>query len=217
MTHSDLLFKFKKHLKALNRSESTIDNYHNHLRHFLSAFSETDLKKVNRTMIEAYIAGLSRHRTSKGTPYSTGTICIKVRSVKRFFEFLEKANIIFIDPTEFIKEPSKDKRLPKKILTRKETLLVLDQPDLNTPTGIRDRAMLETFDSTGIRLNEICCLSIYDADLTGRMLRINNGKGQKDRVVPLGRHAVRFLKEYIARVRPHYTGKKRSEKSCNFV
>ncbi|MCP4023736.1 MAG: tyrosine-type recombinase/integrase, partial [Desulfobacteraceae bacterium] len=119
--------------------------------------------------------------------------------------------IIFIDPAESIKEPPKGNRLPKKILTRKETLKVLDQPNLGTRLGIRDRAILEIFDSTGIRKAELCRLTIYDADLTGKMLRIK-GKGQKDRVVPLGKHAVRFLREYISKVRPHYTKKNRSER-----
>jgi integrase/recombinase XerD len=75
--------------------------------------------------------------------------------------------------------------------------------------GIRDRTILEVFDSTGIRKEELCGLTIYDADLTGRMLRVK-GKGRKDRVVPMGKHAVKFLREYIAKVRPHYTKKNRS-------
>jgi integrase/recombinase XerD len=62
-------------------------------------------------------------------------------------------------------------------------------------------------------LNELCNLTIYDADLQGGMLRINQGKGRKDRVVPMGRHAVRFLREYIAKVRPRYTKKNSRNRS----
>jgi integrase/recombinase XerD len=69
-------------------------------------------------------------------------------------------------------------------------------------TGIRDRTILEVFYSTGIRLEELVSLTIYDCDLTGQCLRINKGKGAKDRVVPLGRHAARLLKEYLSRIRP---------------
>lgn len=209
---AELLFKFREHLKVLNRSEATITYYHDNLKPFLATLPVTDIRQVTRSMIADHIAGLYAHRTRKGTPYRTPTICIKVRSIKRFFEFLEQANLIFIDPAATIKEPPREKRLPGKVLSREETLKVLDQPNLGTLLGIRDRAILETFDSTGIRLNELCGLTIYDADLTGRMLRINKGKGGKDRVVPLGKHAARFLKEYIARVRPHYTRKQRTER-----
>jgi integrase/recombinase XerD len=208
---NDLVFKFKEHLAVLNRSPATIKSYTDHLKGFLAAIKETDMKKVTRSMIESYISELYDYRTIEGKPYSIGTICIKVRSVKRFFEFLEKANIIFIDPAETIKEPQKEKNLPKRVLTRKEVLTIMDQPNLGTRTGIRDRAILELFDSTGIRKEELCALSIYDADLTGRMLRVK-GKGKKDRVVPMGRHAAKFLKEYIAKVRPHYTKKNRSSR-----
>ncbi len=209
---NDLLFKFKEHLKAGNNSLSTITSYYDHIKHFLNTVEKYDILEVTRPVIENYIAGLYRHRTREGTPYKTATICIKVRSIKRFFEFLERANIIFIDPSESIKEPVLDKTLPKKILTRHEVRKVFDQPNLSTRIGIRDRAILEVFDTTGIRLNEICCLIIYDADLKAEVLRINKGKGRKDRVVPLGRHAVKFLKEYIAKVRPHLTKKNRSER-----
>ena len=209
---NDLVFKFKEYLKVLNRSPATIKSYIEHLKGFLDSIPETDMKKVTRSMIETYIAGLYDYRTKHGRPYSNGTICLKVRSIKRFFEFLEKTNIIFIDPAETIKEPQIQRNLPKRILTGKEINKLLDQPNLGTLIGIRDRGIIEVFYSTGIRKEELCSLTIYDADLTGGMLRINKGKGKKDRVVPVGKHAVRFLKEYIVRVRPHFTKKNRKNR-----
>ena len=209
---SDILFKFKEHLKVLNRSPATIKSYIYNLEHFLYSIKETDMKKVTKSMIESYIAGLYDYRTIDAKPYKTSTLCIKIRSVKRFFEYLEKANIIFIDPTETIKEPKKEMGLIKDVLTPKEANRILDQPNLGTLLGIRDRAILELFYSTGIRKEELCLLTIYDADLQGRMLRVK-GKGQKDRVVPMGRHAVRFMREYIAKVRPWYTKKNRSNRN----
>ncbi|CAB1065164.1 hypothetical protein D1BOALGB6SA_9961, partial [Olavius sp. associated proteobacterium Delta 1] len=99
----------------------------------------------------------------------------------------------------------------QRVLTRKEILSLLDQPNLGTRIGIRDRAILELFDSNGIRTEELCRLTIYDADLTGKVLRIK-GKGQKDRAVPIGKHAVKFIREYVTKVRPHYTKKSRSSR-----
>lgn len=212
MNTDELVFKFKEHLNVLNRSPSTINSYVDHLKGFLESIEETDMKKVTKTMIKSYVAGLYDYRTKDNKPYRTGTLCIKVRSIKRFFEFLEKANVIFIDPAETIKEPKVERNLPKRILARKEIDKLLDQPNLGTLLGIRDRAIMEVFYSTGIRKEEICRLTIYDADLTGKMLRVNMGKGQKDRVVPMGRHAIRFLREYIRKVRPHYTKKNRSNR-----
>jgi integrase/recombinase XerD len=210
--HRELLYSFREHLQVLNRTAATAETYTSHVGFFLEGLAK-EIAAVTRTDMEEYIAGLYQHRTEGGNPYSVGTICLKVRSLKRFFEYLETNNIIFINPMEFIREPSKEKNLPRATLTVKEMQQLLDQPNLGTRTGIRDRTILELFYSTGLRLEELCRLSIYDADLTGGMLRINQGKGRKDRVVPLGRHAVRFLREYISKVRPHFTRKNRQSRT----
>lgn len=205
----ELVFKFKEHLAVLNRSPATLEAYTEHTRHFLNTIDGADIKQTTARMIEKYIAGLYDHRTIEGKAYKTATICVKVRSVKRFFEFLEKANIVFINPAEFITEPQKQKGAIKATLAPKEARKILDQPNLGTLAGIRDRAILEVFYSSGIRLNELCRLTIYDVDLQGGMVRVK-GKGAKDRVVPLGRHAVKFLREYITKVRPKLTKKNRT-------
>jgi integrase/recombinase XerD len=206
---SDILFGFKEHLKVLNRSAATVQLYCEQAKAFLDT-EGCDVKAVTRKKLESWIAGLYDHRTKEGKPYSTGTISVKVRSVKRLFEYLEQVNHVFINPAEFIQEPKKVRSLPRNILTPAEARQVLDQPNLGTLKGIRDRAILELFYSTGIRIEELCSLTIYDADLQGGMVRITKGKGKKDRVVPMGKHAVRFLREYITRVRPHYTRKNRT-------
>ncbi len=201
---NELIFQFKERLKVLNRSPSTIKSYCSHIRAFWHVTGATNVKKITREIIEAYISTLYDHRDSDKV-YSIGTICVKVRSIKRFFEYLEFANIIFINPTEFISEPKKEKRLPKDILTVKEASIILDQPNLGTLTGIRDRTILEVFYSTGVRISELRRLTIYDVDLKDGLLRVNKGKGSKDRVIPLGKHAVRFLREYISKARPRFT------------
>lgn len=206
--HTELLNTFKEHLAILNRTAATIGDYAAHVRQYLAGLGK-DIKAVTRTDMEEYISGLYDYRGSNGKPYTVNTIIIKVRSLKRFFEFLAARNIIFINPMENIAEPRKEKTLPRNVLNEKEMRKLLDQPNLGTLTGIRDRTILELFYSTGIRLNELCRLTVYDADLQGGMLRINCGKGRKDRVVPMGRHAVRFLREYITKVRPVCTKKNR--------
>ena len=208
MESNDLLFQFKEHLAVLNRTEETIRHYSGHVRIYLGEL-EKDIRAVTAADMETWVAGLfaRRDEEDENKKYTTGTVITKVRALKRFFEFLEAKNIIFINPMERIREPQKEKRLPRNVLTVPEVQKILDQPNLGTLTGIRDRTVLEVLYSTGIRLNELVGLTVYDADLQGGMLRINQGKGRKDRVVPLGKHAVRSLREYIAKVRPKCTKK----------
>ncbi|HIP40415.1 MAG TPA: hypothetical protein EYG88_13755 [Desulfocapsa sulfexigens] len=211
-TNNKLLCRFTENLKILNRSEGTIKAYTMQIKLFLDQQNPSDLKAITRTNMESWVASLFDHTKEDGKSYTTGTICLKVRSLKRFFEFLEHSNIIFINPMEEIREPKQDKTIPRDILTKPEITKLLDQPNLSTRIGIRDRTVLELFYSTGIRLQELCKLSIFDIDLQGKMVRINQGKGRKDRVVPMGRHAVRFLREYITKIRPKFSKKNRKSR-----
>ena len=93
-----------------------------------------------------------------------------------------------------------EQRLPRNVLTPEEVKRILDAPDAKTKKGIRDKAILETFYSTGIRLEEMSRLTVHDVDLTG-YVRVNRGKGAKDRVVPLGVKAAECVREYLERVR----------------
>lgn len=214
--HKEHLYNFTEQLKVLNRTPATVTAYSYHAGLFLAGFLR-DIKTVTTSDMEAYIAGLYEHRTENGKAYATDTIIIKVRALKRFFEFLETKNVIFINPMEKILEPQKEKRLPRSVLTVQEVQKILEQPNLGMLTGIRDRTVLELFYSTGIRLNELVSLTVYDADLQGGMLRINQGKGRKDRVVPLGKHAVKFLREYIAKVRPKCTANKENRQNRSLL
>lgn len=207
----DHLFGFREHLKVKSYSPASIKAYGSHLVMFLAYLGEkgvTDLRRVTRDVLRDYQLGLM-----DGKKYSTSTLALKVRSVKRFFEYLEEANHILINPAEDLREPKRGSRLPRTVLSNDELRKILDVPNQSTLIGIRDRTILEVFASAGIRLEELIGLTIYDADLQGGLLRVNKGKGAKDRVVPLGKHAVRFLKEYVSKVRPQHTRKNRSERT----
>ena len=214
MNKNKLILKYKEHLEVLNRSSDTIAAYTYHMRVFLTSCditNITDIKMINRKEIENYIYTLYAHkRADNNNPYCTDTICVKVRSIKRFFEFLEDANIIFLNPTASIKEPKKENHLVRDILTLEEVDALFDLPILGTLKGIRDQAIMEMFYSTGIRVEELCELTIYDADFKGQMLRINDGKGKKDRVVPMGKHAAVYLQKYITKARPQFIKENKS-------
>ena len=97
--------------------------------------------------------------------------------------------------------PKEEHRLPANYLSENEVELLLNQTDVKTPLGIRDRAILETLYSSAIRRNELLNLSIYDVDRNRRLLTIRQGKGKRDRVVPIGVRALEWLEKYIVDVR----------------
>ncbi len=199
MTFSDLLAAYTNYLKVKHYSPATIVHYTQHLKDLFAYLDKNGIAGIARVtddMLTTYLAGLI------GSDYATATVALKLRAAKRFFTWLEATNRILINPAEYLKEPKKETRLPRAVLTEAEARKLLNQPNLSTMTGIRDRTILEVLYSTGIRLEELVHLTIYDIDLQGGHVRINKGKGAKDRVVPLGRHAARLLKEYISRIRP---------------
>ena len=101
--------------------------------------------------------------------------------------------------------PKEEHRLPANYLSEIEVELLLNQTDVKTPLGIRDRAILETLYGSAIRRNELLNLSAYDVDRNRRLLTIRQGKGKRDRVVPIGVRAWEWLEKYIVDVRYSYS------------
>lgn len=213
---NDHLFGFIEHMKVKNYSPSSISSYCEHLPGLFAHLKEqgiTDVKRVSRDHLQAYQLTIMEHTSARTKgKYSVGTICTKTRAMKRFFQYLEDSGVVLINPAEHIKEPKAEKRLPRAILSEDEVKKILAAPKLTTINGVRARAILEVLYSTGIRLEELINLTIFDCDLQGGLLRVK-GKFSKDRVVPLGKHAVRFLKEYITQVRPQQTRKNKAVKN----
>ncbi len=210
---NEFFYAFMEQMKVRRYAKATLTEYSRYVGQFLQYLRQNaiiDLRLVTRDVLTAYQVGIIEFKDAKGRSYTTSTIATKTRPLKRFFEYLEESNHILINPAEHIKEPRRETRLPRVVLTEDEAMKVLDQPNLSTMTGIRDRTILEVFYSTGIRLEELVNLTIFDCDLQGGMLRVNKGKMAKDRVVPIGKHAIKFLKEYITRVRPHHTRNNRT-------
>jgi hypothetical protein len=172
---------FRNYLTTLKRDPSTIKMYVYGLRCFF-AFLERkglpDLRAVTRAHLLEYQAELS------GKTWTTNTVHAHLRAVRRVYEYLEDQGKILMNPTAGIRMPKLERPLPRNVLTRSEMRRLLDAPDTSLPSGIRDRAMMEVFYSTGIRVAELCHLTIHDVDLLNGYLRVNCGKGCKDRVVP---------------------------------
>ena len=202
--------EFKRYLKVRGYAEKTIESYGwgvDRFKDYLLSLDITDLRKVNHRVVLDYQAKINRDGGA------VETRALKIRVVKRLFEYLTGANRLLINPTEGIVETNREKRTIGTVLTINEMKALLSQPNLSLPTQIRDRAIMEVLYSTGIRINELLCLQVYDADLKDQVLFIRKGKGKRQRVVPLGTIAVCYLKEYLEKVRPRHAKKKPKERT----
>jgi integrase/recombinase XerD len=198
------LNEFEKYMGIKGYSAGTKQAYASHLVRFfewLEGKGIRDVRRVGKDLLRAYLLHLSELRI-EDKPLGWGTVCVRVRSVKRFFEYLEATQRILVNPAEVIQEPKRKTRLPKFVLSEEQVEKFLGSCDLSTPAGIRSRAILEVFYSTGIRLGELLALRVEDINLDEELLRVNEGKGAKDRVVPLGKQAAVFLKSYLSEIRP---------------
>ncbi len=207
--------RFLEALKVKGYSPASLESFGLHLKPFV-AFLEGrgifDLRRVRKEDLLAYQVHWVEAKTALGKPYGWGTLCLKTRVVKRLFEWLEGTGQILLNPAEDIKEPKRVERLPRNVLTVEQAQRLLEAPDMATPTGVRNRAVLEVLYSTGIRLSELTHLSLGDVDLEGGLLRVNQGKGAKDRVVPLGTMAAKVLRGYLSQVRLLCLGERKEER-----
>lgn len=201
---------FVEGLRVRSYSKSTLKSYGQALSlffRFLSGNGVDDLREVSRETIAAYQLWLSSQ------PYTVWTVHQRLQSVRRFFEHLEKTDAVLMNPCDALTLPKLHDRLPRTVLTKAEAKRVLDAPDTGTGRGIRDKAILELFYSTGIRLEEMTCLTIHDVDTKNGFVRVHRGKFAKDRVVPMGNKACDTVREYMAKVRAVWSKENRDERA----
>jgi integrase/recombinase XerD len=193
---------FLDDLAARKAAHGSIRKRRDSMRKFLlylertgtTRFQDADLK-----MLEAYRLCLVEH------DYSPYTVESDIRAVQLFFRYLEDKNILFDNPADRLKIP-KAPVILGPILSEKEIQKLLSVPDITKARGLRDRALLETLYSTGMRRGEAAALSIYDVDLDRATVRVK-GKFSKQRLLPLGKHAVKFLRLYLTEARHKFLPK----------
>jgi integrase/recombinase XerD len=158
--------------------------------------------EITKPILERYQRFLVLFRKVNGEPLTFQTQFGYLLALRGLFKWLAKENRIPYNPASELELPKLEQRLPKFVLTADEADLVIGQADVQTAAGIRDRAILETFYSTGIRRSELVNLSIYDIDSRRGTLTVRQGKGRKDRVVPIGDRALAWVERYRDKVRP---------------
>jgi integrase/recombinase XerD len=126
----------------------------------------------------------------------------RIGCLKDWFRWLTRQNVILHNPASELELPRMEKRLPTQALTLAQVDRLLAVPDVADPLGVRDRAMLQVFYSTGIRRAELCSLEMADVNPERGTLTVRRGKGKKDRVVPLGGRAASWVARYVREVRP---------------
>jgi integrase/recombinase XerD len=139
-----------------------------------------------------------------GQPLTFSTQHTRLTFIKQYFRWLARNNYILSNPASEIELPKLEKRLPKFILTAAESERVMAQPDLEKPTGMRDRSILEALYSTGVRRTELSRLKIHDIDPERGTLMVRQGKGRRGRVIPIGERGAAFVEKYVRDVRPSF-------------
>ena len=184
----------------LGLSANTRQAYERDLRLFCKTlgFKNSDaLVNVNREQITDYMTQLKE----KGL--AAATIARKLAAIKAFYRFMTAEGYMDINPAEVVEAGTKGIKLPR-VLSEDEVVRLLNQPDITTAEGFRDRTMLEVLYATGMRVSELINLTLERVDLNMKYI-IAFGKGSKERIVPLGSVAAEFLQHYFEKVRPKLT------------
>jgi integrase/recombinase XerD len=178
-------------------ADLTLAAYRRDLKAFGSWLEQERTHELNAVMagdIEAYLAWRFARRAQ---PRSAARY---TSALKRFYRYLLREKLVAADPTLSLDSPKLPRTLPKT-LTEADVERLLDSADAGTPLGLRDRAMLETLYATGLRVSELVGLKLTALNLNDGVLRVT-GKGNKDRLVPLGEEAVQWLRRYMTTARP---------------
>jgi len=176
------------------------------LRHFSEYAAErnvTRIHDVSRAFVERYQRHLFYYRKKNGKPLGPTTQYQRICSVKMFLKWAARQHIIDVNPAADIDMPRLPMKLPREVLTPREAELVLIQPDVKELLGVRDRAMLEVLYSTGMRRKELANLLIHDVNQERGTVMVREGKGKRDRVVPIGNRALEWIEKYITETRGH--------------
>jgi integrase/recombinase XerD len=199
------LLRFNAWQHEKNYSVATIETRDVYIRYFLIWCDERGLARpqdITKPILERYQRYLFLYRKEDGQPLTTRSQHTRITPLRAFFKWLARNNHILYNPASELELPRLERRLPKHVLTIREAETVLAQPDLGTPTGIRDRAMLETLYSTGMRRMELLALHLHDMDADRGTVMIRLGKGKKDRMIPIGERALAWIAKYRDDVRP---------------
>lgn len=196
---------YAQHLKSLAKAPKTVKQYIQWVQRFFDFVKPLGIvhpADVTTRHLRDYQRKLADKINAKGH-----ISCVKVQNnhmlgVAMFLKFLNAEGIIAHNPARSIQYAKVPERLPRGILSVQEAKRLLQTPDTNTTLGYRDRTIMETLYATGMRRQELLNLTVNDIDLESGLVAVRHGKGGKDRVVPIGHIAAKYLETYINGIRP---------------
>ncbi len=199
-----LVARFLTHVRVeKGLSQNTVSAYRRDLAKF-DAFAKKQkltLEMITRNTLVDFLADLYRHKLE------SRTVARHLVTLRNFFRYAQLCDLITEDPTLNLESPKIRRSLPG-YLRQEEVEKLLKQPDDSTPLGLRDRTMLEVLYSTGLRVSELVHLRVLDLDMKVGCLRCI-GKGDKERIVPVGKKALALVERYLHDARPPLIGKGR--------
>jgi len=181
-------------------SPNTRAAYADDIRRFLDWLTEKGVRSINEVTRKQILDHLL---AEKARGLAANSLSRHLVSLKIFFRYLAQEGLLSINVAETMESPKVWTMLPS-VLTPKEIDRLFAAPDLTTPLGIRNRAVLELFYASGLRVSELAGLQLHDLHFDEHFLRCI-GKGRKERVVPVGKNAIERVKQYIQSVRPQFT------------
>lgn len=175
-------------------SKNTLSAYRSDLSGFVKFIDSTSLLAVVQSDVQKFLAFL----LAQGVKSSSSARVLS--TLRRFYRYQVRENKIAVDPCSQVRSPKQGRPLPKA-MTEQQVTDLLASPDISTSLGLRDRAMLETLYATGLRVSELVEMTLLEVNCAVGVIRIV-GKGNKERLVPLGEQAVDWLEEYMSIARP---------------
>ena len=182
-----------------NVSINTIEAYRDDLESFVGFLCNdyftmgrdlVDLRRVDHLTIRAYLAHLARRKLARTS------IARHLSALRSFFKYLMREGAVEANPARGVATPKREKHLPS-VMQTSDIALLLEQPDLSTKLGLRDRAWLELLYASGLRIGELVGIDLDDIELRARLVKVH-GKGSKERIVPFGSKAEEAVRAYLA-------------------
>ncbi len=190
---------------AIGISPFTLRHRQRAVRRFILWAMERSLTRpqdITLPILDRYQRHLYHYRKKDGTPLSFTSQHTELVPLKAYFKWLARERRILYNPASELVMPKAPRQIPRYVLTVEEVERIISEPDTSTLVGIRDRAMLEVLYSSGVRRNELVHLDVVDVDTRRGSVLVREGKGRKDRMVPLGERACRWVEKYLIEVRP---------------
>jgi integrase/recombinase XerD len=197
--------RYLEHRARLGNTEQGLYNTERYIRDFIQWADErgvTHPHQVSRAVLERYQRWLYHYRKKDGEPLHVRSQRGKIVPLKGFFKWLTKTAEIPANPASDLDLPREIHRIPRQVLTAEDAQRVLSLADTGTLVGLRDRAMMEVLYATGMRRMELAQLAMDDIEPQRCVVLIRQGKGHKDRLIPLGERALHWVRRYLEEVRP---------------